>query len=209
MAAPGCKVLARCFSSSSVQQQLVKTPIQVFGLDGRYATALYSAATKMKQLDAVETDLLKFQGQLKTDTKLREFIANPIVKRSIKANAMKEVCSKMAMSAASANLFGLLAENGRLKSLDSIINAFKVIMAAHRGEVPCEVITSKPLDEAQRKDLEVALKGFMKQGQTLLLSAKVDPAILGGMVVSIGDKYIDMSIASKIKKYTELITTPV
>ncbi|KAJ8883561.1 hypothetical protein PR048_015405 [Dryococelus australis] len=67
---------------------------------------------------------------------------------------------------------------------------------------------TQPLDETQRKDLEAALKGFMKQGQTLLLTSKVDPAILGGMIVSIGDKYIDMSIASKVKKYSELITAP-
>lgn len=78
-------------------------------------------------------------------------------------------------------------------------------MAANRGEVVCEVITAKPLDADTKNKLESALKGFLKKGQTILLTAKVDPSIIGGMVVSIGDKYVDMSVVSKIKKYTDLI----
>lgn len=60
-----------------------------------------------------------------------------------------------------------------------------------------------------KTELEAALKSFLKQGQKLLLTVKVDPAIIGGLVVSIGDKYVDMSIASKIKKYSDVITAAV
>jgi len=99
----------------------------------------------------------------------------------------------------------LLAENGRLGKINQIINLYKLIMAANRGEVVCEVITAKPLDADTKSKLESVLKGFLKKGQTILLTAKVDPSIIGGMVVSIDDKYVDMSVASKIKKYTDLI----
>jgi F-type H+-transporting ATPase subunit O len=67
----------------------------------------------------------------------------------------------------------------------------------------------QPLDDALKTELEAALKSFLQQGQKLLLTVKVDPAIIGGLVVSIGDKYVDMSIASKIKKYTDIITAAV
>jgi len=67
----------------------------------------------------------------------------------------------------------------------------------------------QPLDEALKTELETALKSFLKQGEKLLLTTKVDPAIIGGMIVSIGDKYVDMSIASKVKKYTDIITAVV
>lgn len=46
----------------------------------------------------------------------------------------------------------------------------------------------------------------MKSNESIQLKAKVDPAIIGGLVVSIGDKYVDMSVSAKIKKYTELIS---
>ncbi|XP_011139209.1 ATP synthase subunit O, mitochondrial isoform X2 [Harpegnathos saltator] len=203
------RVIARSFSSSIITQQLVKPPIQVFGLEGRYATALFSAASKQKSLDVVEKDLINFQGLLKTDTKLAEFIKDPSIKRKNKTEAFKAIGSKVSMNAATANLLTLLAENGRLGKINQVINLYKLIMAANRGEVVCEVITAKPLETDMKNKLESALKGFLKKGQTILLTTKIDPSIIGGMLVSIGDKYIDMSIASKIKKYNDLIQATV
>ncbi|XP_014488836.1 PREDICTED: ATP synthase subunit O, mitochondrial [Dinoponera quadriceps] len=203
------RVIARKFSSSVVTQQLVKPPIQVFGLEGRYATALYSAASKQKSLDAVEKDLVNFQGFLKTDTKLVDFIKDPSVKRKDKIEAFKAIGSKIGTNPVTANLLTLLAENGRLGKMNQVINLYKLIMAANRGEVVCEIITAKPLDTDMKNKLESALKGFLKKGQTILLTTKVDPSIIGGMLVSIGDKYVDMSIASKIKKYSDLIQSAV
>lgn len=74
------------------------------------------------------------------------------------ATALKEAAAKLNFAPATANLLGLLADNGRLKKLDTVISAFKTIMAAHRGEVVCEVISAKPLDAGQNKQLEGALK---------------------------------------------------
>jgi F-type H+-transporting ATPase subunit O len=67
----------------------------------------------------------------------------------------------------------------------------------------------QPLDDASKTELEAALKSFLKQGEKLLLTVKVDPEIIGGMIVSVGDKYVDMSIASKVKKYTDIITAAI
>ena len=202
-------MVVRSFSSSNAAAQLVKPPIQLFGLEGRYATALYSAASKEKKLDAVEKELVKFQTSIKGDVKLHEFLDNPVIKRSVKTEALKHVSGKISLTPLSSNLLQLLAENGRLKKLGGVINAFKTIMAAHRGEVTCEVITAKELDSSQRQKLESVLKSFLKGNQSILLTSKVDPAILGGMIVSIGDRYVDMSVSSKLKKYTEIISASV
>ena len=94
-------------------------------------------------------------------------------------------------------------------------------MAAHRGEVVCQVTTAKPLDAAMVKEVEGALKGFLKGNEKALINYAVDPSLIGGMVglirsplvnsiifpqvVSIGDKFADMSMSSKLKKYSELI----
>ncbi|XP_059057233.1 ATP synthase subunit O, mitochondrial [Achroia grisella] len=202
-------ILVRSLSTSASAAQLVKAPVQVFGLEGRYASALYSAASKSKTLDAVEKELSQFQQNIKSDPKLKEFIINPTLKRNLKSDALKAVATKTNLSPTTSNLLSLLAENGRLDKLESVINAFKIMMAAHRGEVTCEVITAKPLDQAQRQNLEAALKKFLKGNETLQLTATVDPSLIGGLVVSIGDKYVDMSVASKVKKYTELISATV
>ncbi|XP_078047879.1 ATP synthase subunit O, mitochondrial [Augochlora pura] len=200
------RVISRSLSTSVLREQMVKTPIQVFGVEGRYASALYSAATKQKTLSNVEKDLIKVQDTLKKDKKFDEFVKNPSIKRKFKAEALKAVSSKMSLSKETTNLLSLLAENGRLGNINAIINTFKLLMAASRGEIVCEVITAKALEADMKSQLETALKKFLKQGQTLSIVTKVDPSILGGMIVSVGDKYVDMSVSAKIKKYSDLIS---
>ncbi|XP_016999165.1 ATP synthase subunit O, mitochondrial [Drosophila takahashii] len=199
-------ILSRTLSSAAAQAT-VKPPVQVFGLEGRYATALYSAASKLSQLDQVEKDLTALQATIRGDKKLREYVTSPIINKKVMATALKEASEKLRFAPATANLLGLLADNGRLKKLDTVINAYKTIMAAHRGEVVCEVVTAKPLDSSQSKQLEGALKSFLKGNESLKITSRVDPSIIGGLIVSIGDKYVDMSIATKVKLYTDVIQT--
>ena len=74
------------------------------------------------------------------------------------------------------------------------------MMSVHRGEVPCTVTTASPLDEATLTELKTVLKSFLCKGQVLKLEVKVDPSIMGGMIVRIGEKYADMSAGTKIQK---------
>lgn len=208
----------------------VKLPIQLFGLEGRYATALYTAATKMNQLDSVEKELTQVRAAIRQKPKLREAISSPIINRKLLETTLASFGKAANLSSATTNLLVLLAENGRLRKIDGVISAFKTIMAAHRGEVVCEVKTARALSDAQRKELHAALgvsetffcvqysaqyvnqryiqfQKFVKSNQTILLNEVVDPSIIGGMVASIGDKYVDMSVASKIKKYKDLISS--
>lgn len=136
----------------------IRAPIQIFGLEGRYAHALYSAATKLKQLDAVEKELVQVQAAIKKNPHLRDVITSPIVSRATLSTSLREFSKQANVSSATSNLLVLLADNGRLKKIDNVINAFKTIMAAHRGEVVCEVTSARPLEAAQRKQLEEVLK---------------------------------------------------
>lgn len=104
-------------------------------MDARYATALYSAATKQNVLDQVEKDVVKFQAAINANQRLKDYLMNPTIKTSIKAGALKDAAGKASLSAPFSNLLELLADNGRLKNFNNIVNSFKILMAAHRGEV--------------------------------------------------------------------------
>lgn len=136
----------------------VKVPLQLFGLEGRYATALYTAATKLKQLESVENELNQVQVAIKNSPKLRDAIVSPIINAKLLETTLKEVGTAAKLSSATTNLLVLLAENRRLKKIDGVINAFRQIMSAHRGEVICEVTTARTLDAGQRKQLEETLR---------------------------------------------------
>jgi len=198
--------LIRPFSTSSgARAKLIQPPVHVFGVEGRYAHALYSAATKEKKLDIVEKDIKDLRATLKTDVRLAEFMANPTIKRNEKRETLAAAFKKKNYSNITVNLFASLADNGRLNKLNAVFGAFDKMMSAHRGEVICTVTTAKPLDQAYLKELTTALEAFLKQGEKLQLETKVDPSLIGGMVVNIGDKYVDMSTATKIKAYTNVI----
>ncbi|XP_045886026.1 ATP synthase subunit O, mitochondrial isoform X1 [Micropterus dolomieu] len=196
----------RQFSTSVIRpaSKLIKPPIQVYGVEGRYATALFSAASKQSKLDQVEQELGKVTTLLK-DSKLSSVLMNPHIKRSIKQKTFNDVLAKAKLSPITINLINVLAENGRLTLTGDVINAFGKMMSAHRGEVICSVTTAQPLDAANLSELKVALNGFLQKGETIKLETKSDPSILGGMIVSIGDKYVDMSTKTKIQKLTKLM----
>ncbi|KAL7395274.1 hypothetical protein ABVT39_013553 [Epinephelus coioides] len=184
--------------------KLIKPPIQVYGVEGRYATALFSAASKQNKLDQVEQELGKLSAMIK-DPKMSSIVMNPHIKRSLKQKTFHDALAKAKVSPIIVNLINVLADNGRLPLTGDVITAFGKMMSAQRGEVVCSVTTAQPLDEANLADLKVALKGFLQKGESIKLETKSDASILGGMIVSIGDKYVDMSTKTKIQKLTKLI----
>ncbi len=90
-----CAVLSRGMASAT---QSVRPPVAVFGIEGRYATALYSAASKQKALDAVENDLKGFANQLQRDRRLKDFLLDPSVKKQLKVEGLSSACDKMKAS---------------------------------------------------------------------------------------------------------------
>uniref|UniRef100_K7GJ23 ATP synthase peripheral stalk subunit OSCP, mitochondrial n=1 Tax=Pelodiscus sinensis TaxID=13735 RepID=K7GJ23_PELSI len=182
----------------------LKPPIQVYGMEGRYATALYSAASKQKKLDQVEKELSRVSTLLK-DPKLSSVVLNPHIKSVIKQKTVNDILVKEKLSQITINFMKVLAENGRLQRTPDVISAFGKIMSAYRGEVLCSITTANPLDQASLTELKTALGGFLAKGEVLKLETRTDPSILGGMIVSIGDKYVDMSTKSKIQKLTRIM----
>jgi F-type H+-transporting ATPase subunit O len=178
----------------------VQAPIKVFGVEGRYAHALFSAASQKNAIEAVEKELTDFQRLADEKRELVDFIENPVLSKDRKLSALTDILKSRKASDLTINLFGALTENNRLSRAMGVIKAYCTIMSAYRGEVPCTVTSAKPLDAKTQKELETVLKGFLEPKQVLKLDTKTDSSIIGGMVVEVGDKYIDMSTATKVKK---------
>lgn len=108
------------------------------------------------------------------------------------------------MPVAAINFLKVVAENGRLKKLKKMIIMFVAVMVAHRKQSLCEIITAKPLDDSSRKIVVDALQKLTK-GKEIRLTERVDQSIIGGMILGIEDKHIDMSIARKTQMYTDIL----
>nr|CAD2196569.1 unnamed protein product [Meloidogyne enterolobii] len=195
----------RSFAISASALQVIRPPVQVSGIEGKYASALYSSGMKEKSLDKIEKDLSQLKVLYDTNNDFKLFVENPILNKQKKADAIQAVLKNQGMSKTVQNFFVLLTESGRLVKLSSIINSFETIMRAHRNELQVEVTSAEPLNKKQEQSLRTALASFANAGQELNISFGVKPSLIGGMVVTIDDKYVDLSMASKIKKMEALL----
>jgi len=146
MAGRNLCILTRSFSTGVSRHAVVKTPVPVYGIEGRYAAALFSAANKSGALDAVEKDLKTISATMDTDPRLGSFLLDPSIKNNIKLDGIGGVCKTLKVNELSKNLLEALAENNRLGFTKAVVASFDTLMAAHRGEVVCTVTTAKELD---------------------------------------------------------------
>eukprot|EP01136_Pigoraptor_vietnamica_P019922 Opistho-1_new@68111 len=188
----------------------VKPPLRAYGVTGRYAEALYVSASKQKQLDAVSKDMQVIGELVKKNPKFVGFLKDPTKGRTKKAEAVKTLFKASNFNPVTTNFFTVLAQNNRLAWAEDISTTFGKIMRAHRKEVECTVTTAKALDEASMKKVEAAVSSFAGQGQTLSITYKVDPAVIGGVIVNIEEElYVDLSVATKINKLTQALTASI
>jgi len=203
----------RCFSTTNhlFQQakatdgSLVTPPTPVFGLEGRYASALFSAASKQNQLQQVDADFQKLDNLLTQNKSFADLFRNPGITRDQRLALIND----LGLSNLTKTTLETLVDNRREKKLAKFVTVMNRLMAANRGELLCRVVTAKPLDSKLRSELDSVLKQFSKKGEKVNVETVIDPSIMGGMIVEIGDRYIDMSISSKIKTYTDILTSNV
>jgi F-type H+-transporting ATPase subunit delta len=165
-------------------------------LAGRYATAVFELAQEQNQVDALERDLTALKAMVNESSDLARLVRAPVFSSDEQTKGMKAVLSAMQASPLGVKLVLLLAEKRRLFALTDIIRAFERLAANSRGEVSAEVTSAHPLSDAQTEELKSILRS--KLGREARLEAKVDPSLLGGLVVKVGSRMIDSSLRTKL-----------
>lgn len=165
-------------------------------LQGRYASALYDLASEQASVTVVESDLEKLDQAILGSADLAALIRNPQIGRDAAAKAIDGVAGVLGLSPLTKNFLGVLAANRRLGALPQVVSAFHTIAAAARGEASAEVTSAHPLSASQIATLAEKLKA--RQGKDVKITAKVDPELLGGLVVRIGSTQIDSSIRTRL-----------
>ena len=164
----------------------------------RYAGALYELAEPKNQLDDVAKSLKTVKTLLNDSGDLRRLVASPIIGRDKQAKAMAAVLSKAGVTDLVSRFVGVVAKNGRLAALGEIADAFLRLLATRRGEVTVEVRSAQPLAEREMQALGQALKPIA--GDKVSFDVKVDPSILGGLIVRVGSRMFDSSLRTKLQR---------
>lgn len=168
------------------------------GLAKRYATAIFELADADKALDQVADDFRALKTALDESEDLRRLVRSPVLSRDEQAKAMAALLTKMGASDLTRKFVGLVAANRRLCDLDGMIDAYLQELSRRRGEMAAEVVSAKEMSQAQQDKLLDSLRKVY--GQKVVLDIKVDPAIIGGLIVRIGSRMVDSSLRTKLAK---------
>ncbi len=168
----------------------------VAGMAGRYATALFELARDLGELEKTERALTDLETALGESEDFRRFVRSPVFSAQDQAGAVAAIASKADANDLTANFLQLLVRNRRLFALSEIITGFHKLCARERGELTAEVTAAIPMSDALTQELVATLKA--KTGKDIALRTRVDPSILGGLIVKIGSRMIDSSIRTKL-----------
>lgn len=168
------------------------------GLAERYATALFDLAEQDKALDRVAGEVTTLGGMIEASEDFRRLIRSPVISRADQSRAVGALLDQAGIGGLIARFVGVVVAKRRLFALPDMIRAFLALIAARRGETTAEVVSAKPLTKAQVQSLTAALKAVV--GMDVAVQARVDPGILGGLVVKVGSRMVDSSLKTKLNR---------
>lgn len=169
----------------------------ISGMAGRYANALFELALDNKALDAVKTDLEQFDALIAGNPDLARLVRSPVFDADEQLRALDAILTKAGIGGLAANFLRVVTTNRRLFAVRDMIRGYRTLVAQHKGEVSARVTVAEPLSD---KNLE-ALKGALKSvtgGKDIDFDVKIDPAIIGGLIVKVGSRMVDSSLRTKL-----------
>jgi F-type H+-transporting ATPase subunit delta len=170
----------------------------VSGVAGRYASALFELADAAGDADRVMGELETFAAALDASEDLARLVRSPVFSADEQAKAFDALLPKLGIGGLTANLIKLLARNRRLFVARDIVTGYRRLLAQKRGAATAEVTSAEPLTDAQTAALKAALAE--KTGKAIDIDAKVDPSLIGGLVVKLGSRMIDTSLKTKLSQ---------
>jgi len=163
---------------------------------GRYAAALFELAKDQRQLDEVERDLTALSQMLDRSGDLRRVVLSPVITTDDQAKAFNAILARAGVAGLVGNFVNLIVRNRRLFALKDMIKAFRALLARERGEVSADVTSAHPLTPEQMQALADTLRTSI--GKNVRIDTRVDPNLLGGLVVKVGSRMIDSSLRTKL-----------
>ncbi|KAM5552307.1 ATP synthase subunit O, mitochondrial [Rosa sericea] len=187
----------------------VKVPLALFGGSGNYASALYIAAVKTNSLDKVESEVLDFVGAMTKSPMFSQFTRDFSVPADTRKKAIEDISAQAKFSEITKNFLLVLADNGRLRNIDTIAKRFVELTMAHKGVVKVIVTSVIPLPAEEEKELKETLQDLIGKGKTVKLEQKIDTSIMGGLVVEFQQKVFDMSIKTRARQFERYLRDPI
>lgn len=166
------------------------------GIASAYAEAVIQLAAQSQQEDLVATDLKLINDVFKSDRDMTVVINHPAIQAAQKKEMLNKVFSGK-ISVLSDNLLNLLADKRRLDLLPFIESGYRTLLNKRKNVVSASLVCSEPLADGNVANIKAQLTEHL--GKRLELDVKVDPSLIGGVVLRLGDQVIDGSLSGRLR----------
>jgi F-type H+-transporting ATPase subunit delta len=170
----------------------------------RYAKAWLSAANDQKAMEQASADCNALMAMVKASSDFAHFIQSPLLSKQVQAGAVAKIAKDAKFHSTTASMLSVLSDNRRLMSLVAVLDAAKTMIEAASGTARAQVTSAVVLEEGKISDIRAQLK--QKLGHDVSIETRVDPAIIGGLVVRVGSTMIDDSIKTKLDRMARALT---
>ncbi len=172
-------------------------------LANRYAKALFSVAQEENALDEYAKSLTEIATTMSTMPEFKDGVTNPLYPVDVRCKVMAHVAKAMGATQVVMNFLDLVIHKKRAAYLPEIAEAFQILIDTQRNICQGTVVTAMPLTMELNDKLQAALEKIT--GKKVVLSTKIDPSIIGGIIAKVGDLVLDGSIRSQLQGLKESI----
>jgi F-type H+-transporting ATPase subunit delta len=163
---------------------------------GRYSAAIFALAVEKHKETEVASCFAALAEAIENDAELARALRNPLISREHKANAL--LASIKGANAVALNAVNMVALRGRAAYIPAISRALEAKRAARANELHATLVSAKKLPDNALKELQSALSAMT--GKTILVDAKQNPAVIGGVSIQIGSLFIDGTLAGQLNR---------
>jgi F-type H+-transporting ATPase subunit delta len=153
-------------------------------------------ARETNAIDAVKSDLDRFDALVANSADLYRLVRSPVFSTEEQLRALSAVLDRAGIGGLAAKFLKLVTMNRRLFAARDMARAYRELVAKYKGEATAEVTVAEQLKDDHLTALRAALKAV--SGKDVDLNIKVDPAIIGGLVVKLGSRMVDTSLRTKL-----------
>ncbi|HNS55944.1 MAG TPA: ATP synthase F1 subunit delta [Smithellaceae bacterium] len=175
----------------------------ISNISKRYANAFFGIAAEEKKLENYYDELLSFSSIISQDKALREFLANPVFEQAVKKNVVEKIIGKLQLSPMTINFLKLLVDKKRIEALPDITTCYRQMMDEALKRVRVNVKTAFPLSDEMQSYIRASLEKLT--GRQVEMTVEKDPALLGGIVIGVGDTLYDGSIKNQLNNMRNLL----
>ncbi len=168
----------------------------VSGVAGRYAAALFELARETNAIDAIGADLAKFDAMIASQPDLDRFVRSPVFTSEEQVKALGPILAKIGITGLAANFLKLVAAKRRLFAVRDMVRAYRALVDENAGVVRAQVTVAEVPSDKVLGEIKQALEDVA--GDKVAIDVRIDPSIIGGIVVKLGSKMVDASLRTKL-----------